>query len=401
IIIFVVLSILGYGFYLNYTNEKNIALNFASQKVSFVAVRSQMEEIALRWVKYPVKLYAPKHADVVSRNAGILSKVYVEQGQKVKAGQLLALVVSEEIDSKLTEIDAELARTKTLREKYRLTYERYGKLKDSGAVSLEQYDTAKAEYLGTVEQVRAMMAQKEQYELMRDRLSLRAPFDGEVKFVYKKETSYLAPGTPVMLVGDFSTLYFYDDSCWQENIVQQEPLDQEFRLSISYNELQKVFKSKHSPGNDFYTTLGLNNLIDDDDSEDYRKSYKVKIVKIEPPLSEEAEKRIVTYAVDNSEGDLEPRTYQDMVFRGTVSTKEVVVPSWALGDDLTAVMVLGKDGVVEKRQVVAGTVDEGNVKGGRQRIAIKEGLKAGELVLCEYDASLEGKKNVMFTVKEW
>ena len=253
IIIFVVLSILCYGFYLNYSNEKNIAINFASQKASFVAVKSREGDLFTRWIDWPIKLHAKKQADVVSRNSGVLSKIFVEQGQIVEKGQILAKVVSEEIDTKLVELDAQLARTKTVRDKYKITYARYEKLKDTGAVSMEQYDSAKAEYFGYVEEVKAIEAQKHQYELMFDRLDLKAPFAGEVMVVYKKIGSYLDAGAPVMMIADFSKLQFYDDEVTDFDLKQLEPLDQELRLYLADTELKKVYSSKYSPGRDLYS----------------------------------------------------------------------------------------------------------------------------------------------------
>lgn len=397
LVITMIAVILGYGFYLNYSNEKNIALSIAHQKRVYTAVRCRTEEIFNRWVRWPVKLYSAKRADVVSRNAGILSRIYVEPGQKVKEGQLLALVTSEEIDSKLTELTAEIARVKTMRDKYKVSYERYNRLKDMGAVSLEQYDMAKAEYFGAAEEVKAMTAQREQYELMRERLSLKAPFDGEVKFVYKKETSYLTQGTPVMMVGDFSTMYFYDDNTTDEDILQLSPIEQEFKLLVEEKELQKVYKDKYSPGNSNYANMGK----DDYYAVKGYRPYKVKIVKIEPGLDQKADTRTVTYAVDNSSGDLEPKIYQNVIFCGTEVKKAVVVPFSAVGDNLTAVMVLNKDGVIEKRQVKVGPTYEGDDVNVGTKAAVLDGLQENELVLCDFDAFLAGKKNVEFTVREW
>ena len=397
LVIMLIAVILGYGFYLNYSNEKNIALSIAHQKRVYTAVRCRTEEIFNRWVRWPVKFYSSKRADVVSRNAGILSRIYVEPGQKVKEGRLLATVTSEEIDSKLTELAAEIARVRTMRDKYKVTYERYGKLKDLGAVTLEQYDMSKAEYFGAVEEVKAMTAQREQYELMRERLSLKAPFDGEVKFIYKKENSYLTQGTPVMMVGDFSTLYFYDDNVSDEDIMQLSPLEQDFELQIESKELQKVYKDKFSPGSSNYATLGKDLYYGD---KKYR-AYKVRVVKVEPPVDQKADRRSMIYAVDNSSGDLEPKIYHDVILCGTTVMKSIVVPFSAVGDNMTAVMVLSKDGVIEKRQVKVGPSQEGEDMNAAIKVAILEGLQENELVLYDFDAFLAGKKNVEFTVREW
>ena len=109
----------------------------------------------------------------------------------------------------------------------------------------------------------------------------------------------------------------------------------------------------------------------------------------------------LTYAVDNISGDLEPKIYQNVVFCGTEVKKAVIVPFSAVGDNLTAVLVLNKDGVIEKRQVKVGPTYEGDdVKVG-SKAAVLEGLQDDELVLYDFDGDLAGKKNVELTVREW
>ncbi len=396
LVIALLLLLLGYGFYLNYSNERNIALNFASQKVSLVAVRAKEGNILTHWNDWPVKLHAEKQADVVSRNSGILTEIYVQQGQLVEEGQVLAKVVSEEIDSKLVEIDAQLARARTLRDKYRITYNRFDKLKDSGAVSMEQFDSAKAEYLGAEAEIKAMEAQKQQYQLMFERLTLKAPFAGEVKIIYRKIGGYLAAGTPVMMVADFSKLHFYDDETTVADLNELEPLDQEMRLYIADSERKKVYSTKYSPGNDL-DTLYTKHIFTEGD---WKKFYSVRVSKIEPPVNESAEKRILTFEVDNASRDLEPRNYQSAILVATQEQHGVLVPLTALGNSngssASTVLVMNSNGVMEKRSVETGAADYSS-----QVVLVRKGLNAGEVVLLQYDEEMAGNKKVSFTVKEW
>ena len=198
-------------------------------------------------------------------------------------------------------------------------------------------------------------------------------------------------------MGDFSALHFYDDCATDADILQLSPIEQEFKLLVEEKELQKVYKDKYSPGNSNYANMGK----DDYYAVKGYRPYKVKIVKIEPGLATKADTRTVTYAVDNSSGDLEPKIYQNVVFCGTDVQKAVVVPFSAVGDNLTAVLVLNKDGVIEKRQVKVGPTYEGDdVKVG-SKAAVLEGLQENDLVLYDFDADLAGKKNVELTVREW
>lgn len=396
IVIGLVLLLLGYGFYLNYSNERNIALSFASQKVSLTAVKSKEGAVRTCWVDRPIKLHAQLQTDVVSRNSGILTDIFVEQGQLVEKGQVLAKVVSEEIDAKLVEIEAQLARARTLREKHGITYNRYNILKDTGAVSMEQVDTAKAEYFGANAEVKAMEAQKQQYELMLERLTLRAPFAGEVKMVYKKVGGYLSAGTPVMMVADFSKLLFYDDETTPSDLNELEPLGQELRLYFSESELKKVYSSKYSPGNDLDTLYSKQIFAEGS----WNKFYKARVAKIEPPMEQPAESRTITYEVDNVDRGLEPRNYQSVILKSTVEQHGVLVPFSALDSNARGytgnIIVVNGEGETEKRKVETGATDYSS-----QVAQIRKGLQAGEVVLLQYDEQAIGNKKVSFTVKEW
>ena len=112
--------------------------------------------------------------------AGTLLKIYVEEGDRVKSGQLLASVDDGGLKNQLTQMKTQLALAQT-------TFERQQRLWDQKIGSEIQFLQAKTNY----------EAQKAAVDQMQDQLSkysIRAPFSGIIDDVIKDQGTVVAPG---------------------------------------------------------------------------------------------------------------------------------------------------------------------------------------------------------------
>ncbi len=112
--------------------------------------------------------------------AGTLFKIYVEEGDRVKSGQLLASVDDGGLKNQLTQMKTQLALAQT-------TFERQQRLWDQKIGSEIQFLQAKTNY----------EAQKAAVDQMQDQLSkysIRAPFSGIIDDVIKDQGTVVAPG---------------------------------------------------------------------------------------------------------------------------------------------------------------------------------------------------------------
>ncbi len=111
---------------------------------------------------------------------GILRRVYVKEGQRVKKGQLLATIDDGGISSQLAQLEATTDLAKT-------TYERQKRLWDQKIGSEIQYLQAKTNFeaqKNTINQLKSQLS----------KASIRAPFSGVIDDVMKEAGTVIAPG---------------------------------------------------------------------------------------------------------------------------------------------------------------------------------------------------------------
>ncbi|WP_336128116.1 efflux RND transporter periplasmic adaptor subunit [Mesoflavibacter sp. CH_XMU1422-2] len=125
---------------------------------------------------------------------GILTNVYVKEGQKVSKGQLLAKIDDGGLSQQLAQlkIQADLART---------TFERQKRLWDQNIGSEIQYLQSKSNYEAQQEAVNQLQQQV-------SKTSVKAPFSGTIDDVITEQGSVVAAGqTPLMRIVNLSNMY--------------------------------------------------------------------------------------------------------------------------------------------------------------------------------------------------
>ncbi len=114
--------------------------------------------------------------------AGMLQRVYVSEGDRVKKGQLLASIDDGGMSSQLAQLKTQLSLAKT-------TYERQKRLWDQKIGTEIQYLQAKANYEAQENTVN-------QFESQLSKYSMRSPFSGVIDDVIKDQGTVVAPGGP-------------------------------------------------------------------------------------------------------------------------------------------------------------------------------------------------------------
>lgn len=127
--------------------------------------------------------------------AGTLYRVYVEEGQKVSKGQLLASIDDGGLSSQLAQLktQAELAKT---------TFERQKRLWEQNIGSEIQYLQAKTQY-------EAQQSAVKQLESQVGKSSVRAPFSGIVDDIIKDQGTVVSPGpgSEIFRIVNLSDMY--------------------------------------------------------------------------------------------------------------------------------------------------------------------------------------------------
>ena len=135
---------------------------------------------------------------MTARVSGFIAKVNVEDGQHVKAGDVLVELDAKDFKSRTSQSENELGANSARVRDAELNYQRLQKLYAEGAVSLQQRDSALATYQELTRRTRAM---QNMVDLSKSGLSdtqLRAPTDGVVAKKAAELGMLASPGTPLI-----------------------------------------------------------------------------------------------------------------------------------------------------------------------------------------------------------
>lgn len=367
-IIIAAILLVGYGAFLNYKSEKVIDIRMANRVLNLEGAKAEKRILLPLWERESLRLSAENMTDAISRLEGTVEEVFVKQNDYVMKGQPICRITNEEIPVKLAQIDVNIAKAEAVRTRYEHSYERYKRLIDYGAVSQEQYEEAMTNYKASVEEVKQLQLERRQYELQEERLVITAPLSGEVLMLYKKPGSFLASGTSVALIGDFSTLQF-TEVVTDEELQRLGPTQAPGELLFNDRDLEKIYATSYGEGN-----------------QGEKQRFLAKIVSVEPPPEIEAVMRTIRWNVDNASGLLEPKRYQDVKIFAVRERQSLSIPKAALLENRNNVVYVWhpEDGRLELRKIITGAADGSYVEvfSGLQPDEIvivsgKEGLKDG------------------------
>lgn len=124
------------------------------------------------------ELEAFRLVNVSPKRQGVLKTLYVEEGDSVRAGQALALMDGGDLTDRLEELSAQLQSAKAQLARSQSELQRRENLVRNGAISQDNYNSAKATYLVDRAAVDAAQQRLEQREMERSELIVRAPSPG-------------------------------------------------------------------------------------------------------------------------------------------------------------------------------------------------------------------------------
>src|SRR5262245_1547866 len=122
-----------------------------------------------------------KEVKIASEVQGKLVGLYIENGDQVRAGQVIATLDASVYSVQLASIDASIA-------KARLDLARYVKLIDMGGATPMQAESAQL-------QINSLVAEKKQVLEQIEHMQIRAPFSGKVENVSVELGSFVTYGT--------------------------------------------------------------------------------------------------------------------------------------------------------------------------------------------------------------
>ena len=292
-----------------------------------------------------------KKVEISTRRSGYVVEVLVDEGSKVKRGQVLLRIDPSDLRSSLEEAEKKVLQAKELYEaslaRFRVAKKTYGRFKElfrEGAVTEQELDEARAKF----EEARASLeAAKIQVEIAKKNLGklrselryveIRSPIDGYVSKRNVDPGDLAVPGKVLLVV-----------ESKKQRVEVDLPEDLAVKLRIGDRVKVKI------------DTLG--------------KTVPATVVKIEPSLDPSTR----TFKV---EADLKLEGLKSGMLAKVFIPQEariVAVPETALYKkwDLTGVWVVGEDGTLSLRFVRTGRRFDGKVEilaglNGEERIVVR------------------------------
>jgi membrane fusion protein (multidrug efflux system) len=277
-------------------------------------------------------------APVLTRVAGEVVELLVEEGEFVQAGQVLARLDGERNRLAMLAAKADLDRV-------RGELERYDDLHERGLVSAAMYDGLKYD-------VDALRATYELARLNYDYSHIRATISGVVSSRDIKLGQTIEANSVAFRITDTSELLAY--------------------LQIPQSELAK-FSSGHQ------ATLEVDSMPD--------AEFGATIVRISPTIDTRNGTFRATALIDNADGDLVPGMFARFTIAYEMHANALLIPSMAVvnEDDETSVYVVS-NGAVSRRTVETGIASDG-------RVEILDGLAEDEeIVVVGHSGLRDGSK---------
>ncbi|MBK5002216.1 efflux RND transporter periplasmic adaptor subunit [Pseudomonas sp. S31] len=339
----VLLIVLALGGYKAFSIYQQIQVFTAPKPPITVAASPAEERLWQERLPAVGSLKALQGVELSLEQAGTVKRLHFDSGQRVKVGQLLLELDSDQEAALLGTAVADLGLAK-------VDYGRGSQLVGDSAISKGEFDRLTAQYRrnqAVVDQLKASLAKK----------SISAPFSGTIGIRQVDVGDYLASGTVVATLQDLSSLYV------DFNVPEQALPN----LSLGQQVLVQVAAY---PGQTFPASLSA----------------------INPKVDEATRNLLVRATLANPEGKLLPGMFASLLLLLPNPQPRVVVPESAITYTLygnsvyVATPKQNKEGQPEQddQDRPQLTAEQRTVRTGERRdglVVVSEGLRAGEQVV--------------------
>jgi RND family efflux transporter MFP subunit len=153
-------------------------------------------------VDYIGTVRSQKEVKVLARVMGSLTSLPFKEGQRFRAGQILARISVPDLDARERRLAAEVRRAETERRYHCKQLGRDRTLLESGAAPRVKVEASRRLCEGAGEMLKAARASARELGTNRAKADERAPFAGRVLRWIAEPGEHVAPGRPLLLLGD-------------------------------------------------------------------------------------------------------------------------------------------------------------------------------------------------------
>lgn len=335
--------------------DKNV---YAPPPPPQVTVSQPTRQLVTDYLEFTGNAQAINTAQLRARVEGFLEKVFFQDGDLVKKGQILFLIQANTYKAKVEEAEAEILRQKAALDHARNEVQRYSKLVKQKAAAQSDLDNWRFQSDSANAALKAATAKRDLAKLNLDYTRVSAPFDGRIGRRLKDVGNLVGAGEFTLLA----------------EINQIDPIYVYFTMSEA-DLLRVMGKGGRSPLETEKIKVPL--YLGLADEEGYPRQGYLDFAAISlAPTTGTLQLRGV---FPNPDGKVVPGMYARL--RGAVVGKpreNLLVPGIALGYDQQGfyVLVVDENHMVQRRLVKVG------IEVGNQRV-ITEGLTGNEWIITE------------------
>ncbi len=303
-------------------------------------------------ISYTGTIEALKKMNIMPDVGGKIARIAVQEGDRVRKGQVLAELETEAVRLQLRQAEAGVAVARANFEDAKRNKERMDRLIEENAVSEMQYEKIKLAYDAAVAQLEQADAALALARHALDVSIMKAPWSGIVASRNAEEGDVINP-----LMGSFSPssgVLTLMDYAKVKIVVDVSPSD----VARMAKGQTVLLRTPTSPEHDF----------------------RGKTTIVNPTADPLTKKFQVEAQIDNPDGALRPGTFGELVFEVSSQENALVVPQNAILDDSYLFVVRG--GKALRKDVVLGLQNTDLVE-------IVSGIEEGELVIVEGNYGLK------------
>lgn len=205
---------------------------------------------------FPASVVALEEVDLRADVVGYITSIQVQEGQKVRKGQLLYTIDQTRIQARKQQAESAVAIAEGNVERLRKDFERYERLRSEDAIAGQIYDNARIDLRNAEQELSATKAELENTAIDLQYASIHAPFDGTVGFSQVRVGTLVNPGETLL------NTISRDDPIGVDFFPEERFLGKFQALIDNENVVaDSIFQIK-MPGGDLYEHFGSIEIVD-------------------------------------------------------------------------------------------------------------------------------------------
>lgn len=178
-------------------------------EIKVLPVTQLIAKDTMLYRSYVTNIQAVQNVEIRARVSGFLEKIYVDEGQEVKKGQLLFSISDAEYRAELAKAKAVLSNVIAETKAAELETERVKLLVEKKVVAESELDVAKARLLAAEAKIDEARSAEANAERRLSYTEVRAPFNGIIDRIPLKTGSLINEGSLFTTVSDTREVYTY------------------------------------------------------------------------------------------------------------------------------------------------------------------------------------------------